>query len=109
MKSKKIVFVIIIFTVIFTLIINSTKNTYAKQIINNQMDIGSLNNITGNMSAKFTEEGKSTINLTENTVYNGWNYNNIGRLNITLSELDIDIVYKLIITMDKSLYLPVDV
>ena len=109
MKSRKIVFIIIVFTLIFTLIVKNTKNIGAKQLINKETNFEILSTVTGNMSVSFTEDGKSTITLTENTVYNGWNYNNIGRLNITLSELDIDVVYKLIIKMDNSLYLPVDV
>ena len=109
MKTKRIVFGLIIFILIFTLVIKNTENIHAKELISKEPDIDLLNTVTGSMSASFTEDGKTTVNLTENTVYNGWNYNNIGRLNITLSELDIDVVYKLVITMDSTLYLPVDV
>lgn len=109
MKTKRIVFGLIIFTLIFTLLLKNTKNIKANELINKEPDIDLLSTVTGSMSVSFTEDGKTTVNLTESTVYNGWNYNNIGRLNITLSELDIDIVYKLVIKMDSTLYLPVDV
>lgn len=61
------------------------------------------------MSASFSEDGGSSVTLTSDTVVNGWDYDNIGTLNISLEELNINVVYKLIITMDNCLYLPVDV
>ena len=109
MKTKRIVFGLIIFTLIFTLFVKNIKNINANELINEEQDINLLNTVSGSMSVTFTEDGKQTINLTENTTYNGWNYNNIGRLNITLTNLDIDVVYKLVITMDSTLYLPVEI
>ena len=109
MNKKRIVFSLIIFIFIFAILLKNTKNIKANELMNKELDINYLSTLTGSMSVSFTEDGKTTIDLTESTIYNGWNYNNIARLNITLSELDIDIVYKLVIKMDSTLYLPVDV
>lgn len=107
MKKIKIIlsFILLAIVIMFTNI-NTLK---AKTIINKENEVVSLNNIPGTMEVKFTEEGKSPIYLSESTIYNGWNHNNIGKISISLFNLDTDVVYKLVISMDNIIYSPVDV
>lgn len=107
MKKIQIIFSFMLLICIITFTNISTLN--ASTIINKENDITLLSNVPGIMEVKFTEEGKSTINLTESTIYSGWNYNNIGKISISLLNLDTDVVYKLIISMDNIIYSPVDV
>lgn len=107
MKKIKIIFSIMLLTSI--IMFTNISTLKASTIINKENDITLLSNIPGTMEVKFTEEGKSSINLTESTTYNGWNYNNIGKLSISLFNLDTDVVYKLIISMDNIIYSPVDI
>lgn len=109
MKTKRIIIRLMIFILVFILFISNIKGIVAKELINKESGTELLSSVTGSMSVSFTEDGKSTVDLTESTVYDGWNYNNIAKLSISLSELDTNTIYKLVITMDSSLYLPVDV
>ena len=109
MKTRRIFFELMSLALIFILLINNVQNINARQLINKETNIEELSTISGNMNVTFTEDGKSSVDLTDATTYDGWNYNNIAKLSISLSELDTNTVYKLVITMDSSLYLPVDV
>ena len=109
MKGKKIIIKVLFFALILTTLINCIEIKGINNVINYDEPINSLSTISGKMSASFSEDGGSSVTLTSDTVVNGWDYDNIGTLNISLEELNINVVYKLIITMDNCLYLPVDV
>ena len=83
MKKIKIIlsFILLAIVIMFT----NINTLMAKTIINKENEVVSLNNIPGTMEVKFTEEGKSPIYLSESTIYNGWNHNNIGKISISLS------------------------
>ncbi len=109
MKAKKIIIKILFFALIFITLINCIEIKGINNVINYDKSTNSLSTISGKMSASFSEDGGSSVTLTSDTVVNGWDYDNIGTLNISLEELNINVVYKLIITMDNCLYLPVEV
>ena len=104
-KIRIIISIILLATIMMFTNINILN---AKTIINKEIDVTPLSSIPGTMEVKFTEEGKTPINLTDNTTYNGWDYNNIGKISISLFNLDTNIVYKLIISMDNIIYSPVE-
>ena len=60
------------------------------------------------LSVEFGVESKTTVELGTNTNYDGWNCDEIAALYISIGNMDISKVYKLIITMDPIVYAPVE-
>ena len=56
---------------------------------------------------EFKVESKAAVELTDSTIYNGWDYDKGAALYISLKNLDVNKVYKLVITMDPVIYAPV--
>ena len=57
---------------------------------------------------EFGVESKTTVELGTDTNYDGWNSDEIAALYISIGNLDISKVYKLVITMDPIIYAPVE-
>ena len=60
------------------------------------------------LTVEFAVESKSSVMLGEDTEFNGWGYDEGAAIYISIKNLDVSKVYKLVISMDPIIFVPVE-